>query len=51
MSLISYGPLLTSSACGPSILVPAAWADSRAPWWPLSRSGSICKVVPRLSSR
>ena len=51
MSLISYGSLLTSSACGPSILVPAAWADSRAPWWPLSRSGSICKVVPRLSSR
>ena len=46
MSLISYGPLLTSSACGASILVPAACADSRAPWWPRSRSGSICKVVP-----
>jgi hypothetical protein len=33
----------------PSILTPPASADSRAPRWPLSRSGSICKVVPRLS--
>ena len=50
-SPISYGSLLTSRACGASILVPPAWAVSRAPWWPLSRSGSIRKVVPRLSSR